>query len=81
MVYILFRRSYVYFGGARLNMTDENFKLQILIAVLLCFFFFFLAVILLLLMSSDLVILNVIGKGIAIVWIVCGILILFRWLV
>lgn len=23
-------------------MTDENFKLQILIAVLLCFFFFFL---------------------------------------
>lgn len=62
-------------------MTDENFKLQILIAVLLCFFFFFLAVILLLLISSDLVILNVIGKGIAILWIACGILILFRWLV
>ena len=62
-------------------MTDENFKLQILIAVLLCFFFFFLAVILLLLMSSDLVILNVIGKGIVILWIACGILILFRWLV
>ena len=62
-------------------MTDENFKLQILIAVLLCFFFFFLAVILLLFMSSDLVILNVIGKGIAILWIACGIVIFFRWLV
>lgn len=62
-------------------MTYENFKLQILIAVLLCFFFFFLAVILLLLISSDLVILNVIGKGIAIVWIVSDVFILVRGLI
>ena len=62
-------------------MTDENFKLQILIAVLLCFFFFFLAVILLLLMSSDLVILNVIGVSILVVWIVSDVFILVRGLI
>lgn len=27
MVYILFRRSYVYYGEARLNMTDNDFQI------------------------------------------------------
>ena len=47
-------------------MTDENFKLQILIAVLLCLFFFILYVILMFLISIDIVILNFIVNVIAI---------------